>query len=122
MKRLVVLLMVMVSGILVSNAMQTTSANQFLGTWNFKTPDAPYEYSSGQIIVEEVNGKTAVTIKFSDGSKLKAQKVSCDKSSLSFMVNVEYNEVTVSCELKSGKLVGIADSGEGELQITATKK
>ena len=122
MKRLVVLLVVLVSGIWASNAMEATSANQFVGTWNFEACEAPYEYSSGQFIVDDVDGKTTVTIKFPDGSKLKAQKVSCDKNSLSFMLNIEYNEVTVSCGLKSGKLIGIADSGEGELEITAVKK
>lgn len=122
MKRLVVLFVVLVSSVFMGNQANATNANQLKGKWKYKSQEAPYKYSTGQFIINDIDGKTTVTVKFMDDTKLKAENVRCEKTSISFVLNVEYNEIMVSCELKNGKLIGVADSSEGEMDITATKK
>lgn len=104
----------------VSMGIGTASASTTLkGTWQFKVPSAPYEYNNGQLIVAEQEGKYAITIKFSDGSQIKAQNVKVEGNDFSFTVEVEYETVKIAGKLAEGKITAKVDSPEGLMSLTA---
>ncbi len=122
MKKVFVLLVVMVGSLVMLNDVNASEFKKFEGTWAYKVPSAPYEYSTGQLIVNKIDGKEAITIKFSDGSKAKAKNVKCENGTIKFGLYVDYDYVSVSCKLSSGKLTGEVDSPEGKMNLTAEKK
>lgn len=122
MKKVFVLFVIMFGSLLALNEAKASEFNKFKGTWEYKVPSAPYDYSKGQFIIAEVDGKQTVTIKFMDGTKVKAQNVSCKDGSIKFSLYVDYNYVSVSCKLSKGKLLGKVDSSEGQMDLTAEKK
>ncbi len=122
MKKVFVLLVVMIGSIMMLNEVNASEFKKFEGTWAYKVPTAPYEYSTGELIIDKLEGKETVTVKFSDGTKVKAEKISCEKSVIKFSVYVNYEYVDVSCKLEQGKLKGKVNTPEGPMEITAQKK
>ena len=122
MKKVLVLLVVMIGSFVMLNEVNASEFKKFEGTWAYKVPSAPYEYNSGQLIINKVDGKEAVTVKFTDGTKVKAKNIKCNDGTISFGVYVEYEYVSVSCKLSNGKLTGKVDSPEGKMDLTAEKK
>ena len=109
--------------LLMVNQTNAAGSKQLNGTWKYEVSAAPYEYSNGNFIIADVDGKKVVTIKLSDGTEMKAEKVKCKDNTISFSLNIDYNEVTVSCKLDGEKLVGTADSPEGgKMELIAFKK
>ena len=80
------------------------------GTWEYKAPDAPYEYNTGKIIFEDVNGEISITVKFRNGTIIKAQDAKIGEDSFSFKVEVEYEPVKVSGKISGNRITGQANS------------
>jgi len=93
----------------------------FKGVWDYKTPEAPYEYSTGKFVFSEMEGKPAVTVKLQSGTEIKAQNVKIENDSLSFSVTIEYELVKVSGKLVGNKFTGKAISSQGVMAVTAEK-
>ena len=91
------------------------------GIWDYKVPAAPYEYSTGKLIFDETEGKPTVTVKFTNGSEIKAQDVLVEDGSFSFGVQVENEYVKVSGNLANDQISGKVDSSQGTMDLTAEK-
>ncbi len=91
------------------------------GTWEYKVPDAPYEYSTGTFIFGEVDGRPTVIVKFKSGAEVKAKDVKLENDSISFGVTVEYELVKVTAKLLDNKITGKASSSQGLMSLTAEK-
>ncbi len=119
MKKLVLVVLVAIcSSIGFANPVSAINDN-LKGSWQYKVPSAPYEYSSGQIIIAEQEGKMAITVNFSDGSQLKGQDVKIEDNSFSFTVLIESETIKVSGKLENGKINGKVDSSQGIMNFTA---
>lgn len=91
------------------------------GVWKYNAPDAPYEYSSGKIAFNEINGKPSGKIILSNGYEVPVANLKLNKTGFSFTVDVENETVTVSGELINGKVKGKAETSQGTLSIEAER-
>ena len=92
------------------------------GTWKYKAPTAPYEFSEGELIFGETDGQTTLTLKFMNGAEIKAQNVKVEKEDVSFGLEIESATVTFTGKLVEGKITGKVDSPDGSIELTAEKK
>jgi hypothetical protein len=91
------------------------------GIWEYKVPDAPYEYSSGKLVFDEVDGKATVTVRFKNGTEIKAQDVKLENDSFSFEVQVEYEMVKVTGKLADNRITGKVNSSQGIMNMTTQR-
>lgn len=108
-----------VAGVCGQSANQQKSA--FKGVWEYKAPEAPYEYNMGKLIFDEAGGKPGVTVKLRSGAEIKAQNVKIENDSISFEVTIEYELVKVTGKLMGQKIAGKANSSQGIMGVTAEK-
>ncbi|MGV8138765.1 MAG: hypothetical protein AB2L20_26475 [Mangrovibacterium sp.] len=93
----------------------------FKGVWEYKAPEAPYEYSTGRLIFKEADGKPVVTVKFQSGTEINAQNIKIENDSISFVVTIEYEMVKVTGKLVGNKIAAKANSSQGIMTVTAEK-
>ena len=122
MRKLVLLVVVALMATVWINQAIAAPKSNLKGTWEYKVPQAPYEYTSGKIIFAEADGKQTVVIMFNDGTEVKGKDVKFENDTFSFSTEVQYNLVKVTGKLVQGKLTGKVDSPDGLLELTATKK
>ena len=105
----------------VSVLMAANTEKKLEGTWEYKASEAPYEYSAGQLVFKQKDGKLEGVAKVNYGSmELEDLKVTGEK--VSFTVYVEGEYVQINLTLKGDKLTGKAAYSEGSLDVSATKK
>lgn len=121
MKRLMILVLVAFCATLGSINAQAAENNSLKGTWEYKVSEAPYEYSSGKLIFAEREGKTSGVVKLMNGTEIKIQSLKVENDSFSFVVEIEYNNVTVTGKVAAGKITGKADTPDGEMNISAVR-
>jgi hypothetical protein len=91
------------------------------GTWLYKAPDAPYEYSEGKFVFTELNGKPALKIILGSYEVPVSDLKVTNGTSFSFNVDVEGETVAISGSLLNGKISAKAESSQGEIRISAAK-
>lgn len=89
---------------------------EIVGTWKFKVNDAPYAYQQGEALFYKTDKDLLVKLVF-EYSELKDIKVVCSDDTYSFNVEVEYEQVLVKLQFEDGKLVGKAETYEGNMPI-----
>ena len=120
MKTIKILMLVMLAASFTSvNAMAMVDP---VGTWSYEADDAPYEYSSGDIVVSKEGKEYKVEIKLGEYYKIKAQKVEYKDNVLSFNVYVEGETVSVKTTLGKETHEGTASYSEGTLELKGKKK
>ena len=121
MKKLFVLsfLVVMFSGAV--SAITGENNSKVVGEWKFESPDAPYGYTKGSIVIEEKEGKLSGYVKFSDGYKVDMKNASFSDGVLKSGIYIDYELVKLEATLNGNKMKGTADSSEGKLSFTAQK-
>ncbi len=97
------------------------SKDHIVGTWHFNAPDAPYEYSTGDIVITKTDGKYKGEIVFSEYYKLETEDFKVQKNVISFKAYVEGDVVYFKGTIKGKKLTGKASYSEGTLNVTADK-
>lgn len=122
MRKLVLITLVAFVATLTVNPAFSAVKNVFLGTWDYQAPSAPYDYSTGKITFTETNSQPAITIRFTNGDEVKAKEVKIENNTFSFSTEVENNLVKVTGKLAEGKITGKADSPQGLMSLTATRK
>jgi hypothetical protein len=91
------------------------------GTWTYEASQAPYEYSSGDIVVTKEAKVYTVEMVLGD-YKSKAEKVVYENNELSFDVYVENETVEIKMTVQKESMEGTASYSEGSIPITAKKK
>ncbi|MEQ9286175.1 MAG: hypothetical protein RIG77_04660 [Cyclobacteriaceae bacterium] len=91
------------------------------GTWEYKVPQAPYEYQTGKMLVKKV--ESGYEVKFNiNGTEMKARNVKFSDSNLTFATYVENEYVTFKIKVAAKTMEGTVSYSEGRLGITAKKK
>ncbi len=121
MKRLMMIVLFVFCATLFPNYGQAAENNSLKGTWNYKVPEAPSEYSEGKLIFAEKEGAVTGIVKFMDGTEIKVQKLKVGSDSISFTVEIESNEITLNGKIADGKIIGKVDSPQGILGMTAER-
>lgn len=93
---------------------------ELVGYWNYSVPNAPYEYSKGDLLIDKENDGFTVKIILPAGS-MNAQNVVVQGNKINFKVYVEGSLVTVALEAQGDTISGVAETPEGSLQIKGIK-
>ena len=103
-----------------ANAQAASGKVKVAGTWNYSAPEAPYEYSKGQIILNEngdiLEGKVNI-----DGYEMKLNNLKLEDDLLSCSLYVEGEYVSVKLTFKKNKFEGTANTPEGTITVTGEK-
>ena len=91
-----------------------------VGTWDYSAPNAPYEYSKGQIIITKGEDKLEGNVNI-DGYEMKLNSVKVEGDQLTFSLYVEGEYVSVKLTVKEDSLEGKASTSEGLLEVTGKR-
>ncbi len=121
MNKYVLLTLAVIFAVIHSQAMAPADKKDFTGEWKFNISHAPYGYQQGTIFIEEKKGELTGEIKFSDGEKVKMEKLSVTNGVLNFQLYVESGYVNGKATVEGNKFKGIALTSEGEIPFEAIK-
>lgn len=105
-----------------SGQVSSTKASP-LGKWKFEAPYAPEGFTTGIIDVSFADNKYSTAISFAGTDYIiPGDKTKVENDSVTFVVLVEGNEVTVNLKAENdAKMTGKAVYSEGEIPLTLTK-
>ncbi len=92
-----------------------------VGTWHFNAPDAPYEYSTGDLVIKKVDGKYKAEIVYSEYYKMETQDFKVTGDMITFKAYVEGDVVYFKGKVVKDKIIGKVSYSEGTLDITAER-
>jgi hypothetical protein len=92
-----------------------------VGTWEYTIDGVPEEYESGKMIIEEKDKALKVSMAINEYFKAEGEKVEYKKKSLSFIIWVESEEVSVSGTFDGDLFDGMVSLSEGDFDLTATR-
>lgn len=92
------------------------------GTWTYEANMAPYEYSSGDIVVAKDGKDYTVQIVLGEYYKVKGEKVVYENNELTFVVYIEGESIDIKMTIGKEEAKGTASYSDGDLSITAKKK
>lgn len=92
-----------------------------MGKWNYKSPDAPAEYSEGKLIFGESAGKTTLNLLIGGYDVPVSNLKVTNGIEFSFTVGIEGETVSVNGYQVGDKIKAKASSSQGEVSITATQ-
>ena len=110
---------------LVASFTSTVSAQKKVdptGTWTYEATSAPYEYSSGDIVVAKEGKGYSVQIVLGEYYKMKGEKVKYENNELSFIVYIEGEAIDIKTTVEKEEMNGTASYSEGDIPVTARKK
>ncbi|MCK4992724.1 MAG: hypothetical protein KAS29_19640 [Bacteroidales bacterium] len=111
--------------ILIASISSTVTAQKKVdptGTWTYEASDAPYEYSSGDIVVEKDGKEFTVQIVLGEYYKVTGSSVKYEKNELSFKVYIEGETVSIKATVGKESMEGTTSYTDGTIPITAKKK
>jgi hypothetical protein len=123
MKKSVLFLAIMLLGITIASAQSANKPNDPAGKWKFEAPTAPEGYKSGTIEVAIADNNYSTSISFTGNDfKIPGEKIRIEKDSVSFIVYVEGNQVSISLKMEdAAKMSGKALYSDGEIPLTLTR-
>lgn len=120
MKTIKILMLVMLAA-----SFTTVSAQKKVdpvGTWTYTADQAPYEYSTGDIVVTKEGKEVKVEIQLGEYYKIKGSSVTYEKNVLAFKVYIEGESVSIKATLEEEKFEGTASYSDGTLPVLGVKK
>jgi hypothetical protein len=105
---------------LMFNVATVSAKDSVVGTWDYSAPNAPYEYSKGQIIITEGEDKLEGKVNI-DGYEMKLNSIKVEEGVLSFSLYVEGEYVSVKLTIDGDSLEGKASTSEGLLEVTGKR-
>jgi len=121
MKKVKFLMMVMLVAVVTTSVSAQKKVDP-TGTWTYEASEAPYEYSSGDIVIAKDGKDYTVEIVLGEYYKVKGSKVSYEKNEISFSVYIEGESVSVKGTVSKEAIKGTASYTDGTIPITAKKK
>lgn len=93
----------------------------FLGNWKYSAENVPYEYARGILFISKKEGILTVIVALR-GRERKAQDVKVEENTLTFVLNLEGQLVSVSITTDGDKISGKASSEDGIFQLTGERR
>ncbi len=112
-------LMLLSTGILFA---QKKSDVKPIGTWTFSAPDAPYEYSTGDLVITKEGDELMGELVFSEYYKLKLHDLKFEDNVLSFKAYIEGDVIYAKNTITKDEMKGKVSYSEGTLDFSAKKK
>lgn len=91
------------------------------GIWAYEAPDAPYEYSEGEIIIKKADSKYTAEIKLEYDS-IDVEDVKVDKNTVVMEFDIDGTPIKVTLNVKGDVFTGISESPEGDIALTGKRK
>jgi len=92
------------------------------GTWAYKVPDAPYEYSSGKMVFSVKEGNPVAKLVLPNGMEIPVADLKATDTRFTFTMQLEGGLINVSGEIVDGKLVGKSATPQGDMGFTGIKE
>jgi len=92
------------------------------GTWEFKAPEAPEGYTTGNLVISKIESGYAVTLEFNEYLKYDAVDVVYKAKKIEFTVYIEGETVNISGTFKRDSFTGESSYSEGVIELTAQRK
>ena len=107
----------------------SASANLFaqkkadpVGTWSFYAEAAPYEYNSGDIVIEKEGKEYTTKIVYGESYEIKGLDVVLEKDQISFKVYIEGEPVSIKGTVTKETINGTAIYTDGSVSFIAERK
>ena len=107
--------------IALGNAFAAEINKDLIGTWKYKAPSAPYEYSAGKIIFSESGDKIEGKLQIGS-NQIDLRNVTVESNEVSCGVYVEDEYVKLKMTLKKNTFAGTASYSEGTLEVSGEKE
>jgi len=98
----------------------TVSSKKIIGTWEYKVPDAPYEYQNGKMVFE-MKEKTLTGYVSIEGNKVDMDNLVEKKGKVTCETNIGGETVYFEMLFKKNAFSGKVSYSQGSLEITGTK-
>ena len=92
------------------------------GTWVYEASAAPYEYSTGDMVIAKDGKDYTLEMVLGEYYKLKAEKVVYENNELSCVLYIEGESVEIKVTVEKDTFAGTASYSEGTIPITGKKK
>ena len=92
-----------------------------VGTWSFNAQDAPYEYSSGDIVIGKEGKEYTAKIVYGD-YEIKGQDVVLEKDQLTLRVYIEDEPISIKGTVTKETIIGKASYTDGIISFEAERK
>ena len=93
-----------------------------VGTWSYQADLAPYEYSSGDIVVSKEGKDLNVEIQLGEYYKINGEKVVYEKNELSFDIYIEGESISIKATMEKESFEGTASYSDGTIPLKGKKK
>ncbi|MEN8226709.1 MAG: hypothetical protein ABFS38_01035 [Bacteroidota bacterium] len=111
--------------ILITSVTSTLSAQKKVdptGTWTFQADEAPYGYTTGDMVIEKDGKEYTAKILFGEYYEVKASGVEYEKNEISFRVYIEGESISIKGTVGKESIDGTAIYSEGTISYKAKKK
>lgn len=123
MKRVLFALLIIVVGFSTLNGQKAKSKFKPEGKWQFEAPSAPEGYTFGSMETTFAENKYSVAMGLPGTEyKLPAEQVKFENDSLTFKLNIEGEEISISLKPEGNdKMTGKAMYSGGEIPLTCNR-
>jgi hypothetical protein len=123
MKKLIPFALLIIFSISVTSAQTSKVKKDPVGDWKFEAPYAPESYTSGKVTVGFAEKKYSATMSFTGSDyKLPGENVKFEKDTLSLIVYVEGETVTITLKMDDAdKMSGNAVYSDGSIPLTMAR-
>lgn len=110
--------------LLVVFALQSmTVAKGVEGIWEYEAPDAPYEYSEGEIIIKKTDSKYTAEIKLAyESIDVEDVKVDESENTVVMKFDIDGTPIKVIMNIKGDVFKGVSISLNGDIALTGKRK
>jgi len=92
------------------------------GTWAFSAQDAPYEYSTGDLVITREGKELKGEIVFSEYNKVKAYDMKLENNVLTFKAYIEGEVINSKNTITKDEMKGKVNYSEGTIEFTAKRE
>ena len=119
-KALVIIsLLVLSTGVLFAQAKSDVKPE---GTWTFTAQDAPYEYSTGELVITLEEKELKGELVFSENYKIQLQDLKLEDDIITFKAYVEGSLITSKNTITNDEMKGEVTTPEGIIGFSAKRK
>lgn len=94
---------------------------KILGEWDYKVPDASYEYQEGVLVLTRIDGELKGEVRI-QGQGVPLEEIVYKKNNLTALIYVQGDTVKLDLNFKKHSFEGTVDYSMGTLTMTGTKK
>ena len=121
MKKLLVFTMFIAIAICGAYATVSQNNKEVIGEWKYEVPTAPYGYQKGVLVINEKEGNLVGEVKFEDGYKVELKNLKYSEGTFQCGLYIDYDYISVKTAIKEKVMIGVVNSPDGELKITAER-